>query len=158
MTAAGSAERKPPWGSLLVVLLAASGCAALIYQVVWFQLLGVVLGASAISVGILLATFMGGMCLGSGFCARFVGRNHHPLRVFACLEVGIALGGLVVLVALPALGGAYAALAGTGTSGLLARGLIACVCLLPTTALMGATLPLVARCAETTREGAAWMG
>ena len=158
VTAEEPAERKPPWGSLLVVSLAASGCAALIYQVVWFQLRGVVLGASAMTGGIRLAAFKGGMFLGTGVCARVGGRKGPIGAAPVAEEVAIALGGLVVLVALPALGGAYAALAGTGTSGLLARGLIACVCLLPTTALMGATLPLVARCTETTREGAAWMG
>ena len=50
---------------LLVVLFVGSGCAALIYEVVWFQLLGLVIGASSVSLGVLLGTFMGGMCLGS---------------------------------------------------------------------------------------------
>jgi spermidine synthase len=142
----------------LVVLLGASGCAALVYQVVWFQLLGIVLGASAVSVGILLATFMGGMSLGSGLCARFVSVRHHPLRVLASLELAIALLGIAVLGALPALGGIYAALGGSGTSGVLLRALIACLCLLPPTVLMGATLPIVARCTETTRGGIARIG
>jgi spermidine synthase len=142
----------------LVVLLGASGCAALIYQVVWFQLLGIVLGASAVSVGILLATFMGGLSLGSGLCARFVSDRQHPLRVLAALELGIALLGVAVFGALPALGGIYAALGGSGTSGVLSRALIACLCLLPPTVLMGATLPIVARCTETTRGGIARIG
>lgn len=151
-------QRRVTTGIALIALLGASGCAALIYQVVWFQLLGVVLGASAVSVGILLATFMGGMSLGSGLCARFARRRHHALRVLACLEVAIAVLGLAVLFALPALGGIYAAVAGTGTPGLLLRGLVACVCLLPATMLMGATLPVVARWTETTRDGVAWIG
>jgi spermidine synthase len=151
-------RRGLPTEIVLVALLGASGCAALIYQVVWFQLLGVVLGASAVSVGILLATFMGGMSLGSGLCARFVSFRYHPLRALACLELGIALLGLAVLGALPALGGIYAAFGGTGTTGLLLRALIACLCLLPPTALMGATLPLVARWNKTTPSGIARIG
>jgi spermidine synthase len=139
-------------------LLGASGCAALIYQVVWFQLLGIVLGASAVSVGIVLATFMGGMSLGSGLCARFIAARHHPLRVLGYLELAIALCGLGILLVVPALGGIYAAIAGTGTSGLLLRALLACVCLLPPTMLMGATLPAIARWTETTRLGVAWIG
>jgi spermidine synthase len=141
-----------------VVLLAASGCAALIYQVVWFQLLGIVLGASAVSVGILLATFMGGMSLGSGLCARCISSRYHPLRVLACLELGIGLLGLVVLGALPALGGIYVAFAGTGTPGILLRALVTCLCLLPPTVLMGATLPMAARWTETTRNGITRIG
>jgi spermidine synthase len=143
---------------LVVVLLGASGCAALIYQVIWFQLLGIVLGASAVSVGILLATFMGGMCLGSGLCARFISAQHHPLRVLACLELGIGLLGLGVLIALPALGGIYTAFGGAGTSGILLRALVACLCLLPPTVLMGATLPVAARWTQTTPTGIARIG
>ncbi|HEY5567909.1 MAG TPA: hypothetical protein VIM81_11800, partial [Gammaproteobacteria bacterium] len=56
----------------LVVLFASSGCAALIYEVVWFQLLGLVIGASAPSLGVLLGTFMGGLCLGSVLLWRVV--------------------------------------------------------------------------------------
>src|SRR6266576_1675345 len=49
----------------LFVLFVGSGCAALIYEIVWFQLLQLIIGSSSISLGILLGTFMGGMCLGS---------------------------------------------------------------------------------------------
>ena len=49
----------------LLLLFVGSGCAALIYEVVWFQLLQLVIGSSAVSLGVLLGTFMGGMCLGS---------------------------------------------------------------------------------------------
>ena len=58
----------------LVLLFVGSGCAALIYEVVWFQLLGLVIGASSVSLGILLGTFMGGMCLGSLLLPRYVSR------------------------------------------------------------------------------------
>lgn len=153
-----SAERTPLEVAALVALLGVSGCAALIYQVVWFQLLGLVLGASAVSIGILLATFMGGMGLGAGLYARCVAPRHHALRVFACLELGIAVCGLGVLFALPALRGLYTAFAGSGTLGLVWRAFVACICLLPPTLLMGATLPALARWTETTRRGVARVG
>ena len=50
---------------LLPLLFIGSGCAALIYEIVWFQLVELVIGSSAVSLGVLLGTFMGGMCLGS---------------------------------------------------------------------------------------------
>jgi spermidine synthase len=50
---------------VLLLLFVGSGCAALIYEVVWFQLLQLVIGSSSVSLGVLLGTFMGGMCLGS---------------------------------------------------------------------------------------------
>ena len=46
---------------LLVLLFVGSGCAALIYEIIWFQLLQLVIGSSAVSLGVLLGTFMGGM-------------------------------------------------------------------------------------------------
>ena len=58
----GGATRFLP---LLLVLFAGSGCAALIYEIVWYQLLQLVIGSTAVSLGVLLATFMGGLCLGS---------------------------------------------------------------------------------------------
>src|SRR5271157_1149102 len=69
----------------LLMLSAGSGCAALIYEVVWLQLLQFVIGSSAISLGLLLATYMGGLCLGSAFLPRLVSRRRHPLRVYALL-------------------------------------------------------------------------
>ena len=54
----------------LLLLFVGSGSAALIYEIVWFQLLQLVIGSSAISLGVLLGTFMGGMCLGSLLLAR----------------------------------------------------------------------------------------
>ena len=62
----------PPLLPLILALFVGSGCAALIYEVVWFQLLQLVIGSSAVSLGVLLGTFMGGMCLGSLLLPRFV--------------------------------------------------------------------------------------
>ena len=75
---------------VLLALFVGSGCAALIYEIVWFQLLELVIGSSAVSLGVLLGTFMGGMCLGSLVLPRVISARHHPLRVYAYLELGIA--------------------------------------------------------------------
>ena len=109
----------------LLLLFIGSGCAALIYEVVWFQLLQLVIGSSAISLGVLLGTFMGGMCLGSVALSSVVPARQHPLRVYACLELGIALIGLLVLVGMPLISGVYISWAGSGVTGLLFRGVIA---------------------------------
>ena len=130
---------------LLLVLFIGSGCAALIYEIVWFQLLQLVIGSSAISMGVLLGTFMGGMCLGSLLLPRLISPKQHPLRVYAALELGIGIIGLLLLFGMPLIGGVYFAWAGSGVGGLYVRGIIAAVCLLPPTFLIGATLPAVAR-------------
>ncbi|HEY6506527.1 MAG TPA: fused MFS/spermidine synthase [Vicinamibacterales bacterium] len=142
----------------LLLLFVGSGCAALIYEVVWFQLLELVIGSSAVSIGVLLGTFMGGMCLGSLFLPRVLSPRAHPLRVYAFLELGIGAIGLLVLFAMPLIGGIYTAWAGTGVVGMLMRGLAAAICLLPPTLLMGATLPAVARWIENSPQGVAWLG
>lgn len=142
----------------LLFLFVGSGCAALIYEVVWFQLLQLVVGASALSLGVLLAAFMGGLCAGSLLLPRLVSPGHHPLRVYAYLELGIGALGLLILVAVPWLGGLYVAYAGTGTTGLLLRAALAGLCLVPPTLLMGATLPAIGRWVDTTPEGMSWLG
>jgi spermidine synthase len=142
----------------LLLLFAGSGCAALIYEVVWFQLLELVIGSSAVSMAVLLGTFMGGMCLGSLLLPRLVGPDAHPLRMYAWLELGIGAMGLLILFGMPLVGGAYTAWAGSGVVGILFRGFAAGICLLPPTMLMGATLPAVARWVETTPEGVSWLG
>src|SRR3954469_7678588 len=142
----------------LVLLFVGSGCAALIYEVVWFQLLELVIGSSAVSMGVLLGTFMGGMCLGSLLLPRVIGSTAHPLRVYAALELGIGAFGLLLLFAMPLVGGAYTAWAGTGVTGILLRGVAAAICLLPPTLLMGATLPAIARWVKATPDGVAWLG
>ena len=143
---------------LLVALFVGSGCAALIYEVVWFQLLSLFIGSSSISLGVLLGTFMGGMCLGSLLLPRYVSRKHHPLRLYAILELSIGAIGLLVLFGLPILGNAYVSIAGSGVTSLVLRSIVAAICLLPPTILMGATLPAIARWVETTPRGVSWLG
>jgi spermidine synthase len=117
----------------LIALSAASGAAALIYEIVWFQLLDLVVGSTAVALGILLASFMGGMGLGSLLFPRLVSPQRNSLRIYAALEAGIGALGVLALVLLPTVGSVYTAAA----------------CLLPPTLLMGATLPALSRAAFT---------
>src|SRR3954452_24222429 len=84
----GAARRYLP---LLLLLFAGSGCSALIYEIVWYQLLQLVIGSSAVSLGVLLATFMGGLCFGSLMLPRLKIASDHPLRVYGKIEIGIAI-------------------------------------------------------------------
>jgi spermidine synthase len=142
----------------LLLLFVGSGCAALIYEIVWFQLLQLVIGSSAVSLGVLLGTFMGGMCLGSLFLPRIISPREHPLRVYAFLELGIGVFGLLLLFGMPLLGGLYFHWGGGGVTGILLRGVAASICLLPPTLAMGATLPAMSRWVESTPEGVSWLG
>jgi len=149
------ARRYLPWVLLLFV---GSGCAALIYEIVWFQMLQLVIGATAVSLGVLLGTFMGGMCLGSLLLPRLLSRQHRPMRVYALLEFCIGLLGLAVLYGMPVLEHLYLAGAQPGMFSIFLRGVVSAICLLPPTLLMGATLPAISRRLESTPEGVSWLG
>lgn len=143
---------------LLLILLAGSGCAALIYEIVWFQLLELVIGSSAISLALLLAVYMGGLCIGSAALPRLVSARRQPLAVYAFLELGIGAFGIIAWYAVPWLGRIYAAEATIGSAGLVLRGIVAVVCLLPPTLLMGGSFPAISRWAEGTPTGISRLG
>ena len=130
--------------AVLLLLFAGSGCAALIYELVWFQLLQLMIGSSAISLSVLLCVYMGGLCLGSVALRRVAPVRQHPIRLYGWLELGIGALGILVLVALPVVGRIYIAGATPGVLGIFLRGFVAALCLLPPTILMGATLPAMA--------------
>ncbi|HET9468452.1 MAG TPA: fused MFS/spermidine synthase, partial [Vicinamibacterales bacterium] len=146
------------WLPVLLLLFVGSGCAALIYEIVWFQMLELFVGSSSVSIGVLLGTFMGDMCLGSFLLPRYISPKHHPLKVYALLEIAIGIIGLLLLFILPLVGYVYIAWGGYGITGYLLRGLVASICLLPPTLAMGATLPAVARWVQTTPSGVSWLG
>src|SRR6476646_12083211 len=86
---------------LLLLLFAGSGCSALIYEIVWYQLLQLAIGSTAVSLGVLLATFMGGLCIGSLALPRIVKGTAsfwlHPFRTYAAIELFIGVLGLIEL-------------------------------------------------------------
>ena len=154
-----SAPALRPFLPVLLLLFVGSGCAALIYEIVWLQMLQLVIGSTAVSLGVLLGTFMGGMCLGSYLMPRLIARDRHPLRVYALLELGTGLIGLALLFLMPYLEDVYALIGGSHNFwGILLRGVLAGLCLLPPTLLMGATLPAIARWVETSPQGVSWLG
>jgi spermidine synthase len=150
-----SAHRFLPF---LIVLFIGSGCAALIYEIVWFQMLSLIVGSSALSLGVILGTFMGGMCIGSIWLSKVISRRQHPLRVYAMLEGGIAILGLLEWALLPHVSGFYSTISLEGMPGLFLRAIFCVIALLPPTLLMGATLPAIARWVESTPRGMSWLG
>ncbi len=143
---------------LVLIFFIGSGCAALIYEIVWFQLLEFVIGSTAVSLAVLLGTFMGGMCLGSLAFARIVPAAIHPLKVYAAMELGIGLFAILILYTLPAAGDLYASVASQGPAGIWVRALLCVAFLLVPAMLMGATLPCAARWVESTPQGISWLG
>jgi spermidine synthase len=151
------ASRVLPW---LLILFAGSGCSALIYEIVWYQLLQLVIGSTAISLGVLLATFMGGLCIGSLALPRYLAKRKpmHPLRAYGMIELGIGAFGVLELLLMPLVDSVYASAVAHGMPSILFRGFICAICLLPPTILMGASLPAIAQWIKSTPRGVSWLG
>ena len=76
---------------LIASLFVLSGIAALMYQIVWFKHLSYFLGNTTYSQSIVLATFMGGLAIGSWWWGKKADESKNALKLFAWLEVGIAV-------------------------------------------------------------------
>ncbi|MCG6955192.1 MAG: fused MFS/spermidine synthase [Gemmatimonadetes bacterium] len=143
---------------LLLLLFVGSGAAALIYEIVWFETLQLVIGATGISLGVLLGTFMGGMFLGSLLLPKVVPLRVHPLRVYAAIEAAIGVVAVLIHFTMPVVSRAYVSMVPLGLPSILLRALLSGLLLIPPTLLMGATLPAISRFVESTPEGVSWMG
>jgi spermidine synthase len=130
-------------------LLFLSGACALVYQVLWLRLLGLVFGVTVYAASTVLASFMAGLGLGSLLGGRLADRLRRPLWGYGAAEAMVGLFAFLSRAALGRLEGAYVALQPTlaGSFGLLTAGrfVLAFLVLLVPTTLMGASFPLVVR-------------
>ncbi len=139
--------------ALLLACFFLSGFAALLYQTAWTRELSFVFGTSELAVAAVLAAYMGGLALGAAAAARYAARLRRPVLAYGVLELGIAVSALSVPAGIRLINGIYVGLLG-GASELPREGAspaalfqlgAAFAVLLPPTAFMGATLPLLAR-------------
>src|SRR5438067_3954510 len=132
-------------------LYAASGAAALVYEVTWTRLLTLQLGHTVAAASTVLAAFMGGLALGAWLAGRIAwlaGRiSKRGLRSYAALEILVAICALIlpfVLAAMvPPLAWAYA----DGSMPVrfaMVRVIIGLAVLGVPAAAMGATFPIAA--------------
>jgi spermidine synthase len=132
------------------LLFAASGAAALVYEVTWTRLLTLQMGHGVAAASTVLAAFMGGLAVGSALGGRRGARldGSSALRTYAALELIIAVLALLLpyeLAALnPVLAAAYANGDGGAVFGILRLGIGLVLLALPAAA-MGATFPIASR-------------
>jgi spermidine synthase len=133
-----------PGRRLFVLLYAASGAAALIYEVAWTRLLTLQLGHTVAAASTVLAAFMGGLALGAWLAGR---RPRLTLRAYAILELIVAACALALPLALaasvPALAWAYADGAAAPRFALVRIAISLALLGVPASA-MGATFPIAA--------------
>jgi spermidine synthase len=133
---------------LVAICFLFSGATGLIYEVLWARMLGLVFGMTTLAIGLVLAAFMGGLALGSAIAARLAARIARAVRAYALIEVAIGLYALAVPMLFRGIDRVYAAVWQHFHQGFYgfaaARFVLAAIVLLIPTALMGATLPLLA--------------
>lgn len=134
----GSSPTRRIREGLLLTVFAASGAAALIYQVCWQRLLFASFGVDLESITIVVSTFM----LGLG-CGALVGGNlsrrfgHRLIEMFVLSEVGIGLFGMLSATLIPMVGDRFVA------QSLPVVALVNYLLVLIPATLMGATLPIL---------------
>jgi len=142
--------------TLLVPLFVLSGATSLVYETLWERQLHLVMGTSQISVITVLTAFMAGLAAGGFLAGKFADKVERPLLAYALLEGGIGVYAVLFPFLLDALVPVYTGLyAAAGGGDPLMFAIIQFVLvgffLLPPTICMGATLPLLARFAASTK-------
>jgi len=133
----------------LYTCLFLSGAAGLVYEIVWTRMLGLLFGHTVFAITTVLVAFMAGLALGAALLGRLVDHTGRPLLVYGLLEGGIGLYALAVPVLLAhaqsvylssyrALGLAFPAL-------VAAQFVLTFLIVVVPTALMGGTLPVIAK-------------
>jgi spermidine synthase len=133
--------------SALYTLFFFSGLTSLVYQILWTRKLTLILGHSVLAVSSVVSITMAGLALGSLVGGRSKqGEASFQVRRYAYLETFIGLWALLSYPLLAATSQLHLAAASHGTVGLplYLVGLAgAALVLLPPTAAMGATLPII---------------
>jgi predicted membrane-bound spermidine synthase len=154
-------DHKTPQGPLIYLLFFFSGISGLIYEVIWVRLFGNFFGNSIYSAAIVTSVFMLGLGVGGysagiwSDCRYKKDKSRGFLRTYGYAELGVAILGLFITLALPVLKNFLGSLAhyasdGSGWHHLsfvshFSQLLAAIVLMLPVTTLMGATLTLLIR-------------
>lgn len=127
---------------MLCALMVASGGAGLIYQVLWVKQLSLVVGVQVYAVTTAISAFFAGLALGGLWFGRFADRLSQPLRLYAVLELIVAVLGLGATYAFPQVAQLFALL--ENQAGQLAWLLPFLIVGLPAF-FMGGTLPVMVR-------------
>ena len=90
--------------AIVSAILLLSGTSALLFETLWLRLSGLAFGNSVWSAALILSSFMAGLSLGSALAASTTLGPLRPLRLYAGLEMIVAIFGCTLVFALPLLG------------------------------------------------------
>ena len=114
-----------------------SGANSFVYEVLWTRLLGHILGGSVAAFATMLASFLGGITIGSAIAARFATTRAQAIYGLITVQCGVAVASVLIYHYLP--------LAIPEQAGLKGNVMLAVVILLPATLFIGASYPFAVR-------------
>ena len=129
-----------------LTLVFLSGFCALVYQVLWMKQLGLLFGNTSHAAGVTLAAFFAGLATGSWFWGRRSSSSGNPIRIYAGLELGIAVTALLYFVVMHGYHLIYPSLYQSVHSGfwlLIIKFLLALILIFPPAFCMGGTIPVI---------------
>lgn len=131
---------------MIYILVFLSGFTGLLYQVLWMKQLGLLFGNTSHTAGATLAAFFAGLAVGSWVWGRRAEFMKSPLRVYAWLEVGIAVTALTYFGILSIFYRIYPVLYQGVESGLillLVKFALGLLLVFPPAFFMGGTIPVM---------------
>ena len=146
-------SNKGNWGSshfaFVALLFFFSGLSSLIYQVIWTRQLVFVFGSTSFASATVLSVFMGGLAIGSFVAGKYADRLRNPFLWYGLLEGFIGIWAILIPIFLIAAIPIYKIFWQMFHLDVLVFSLlrfaVMTVILLPPTACMGATLPLLSK-------------
>lgn len=133
----------------VMAMFVISGIAGIMYEVLFSKALALTFGSTATATYTVLATYMGGMAIGSWLGGRIATIRSHPLLVYACCELAVGIYCAVTPAIFGGIQHIYVSMA-TGIAPDAAvltwlRIALGVAALLAPTIAMGMTLPILAR-------------
>ena len=126
---------------LLLIAFMLNGMTALIYEVTWIRPLQLIFGSTIYAVSTMLTSLLIGFALGSYLLRNKADEAKSPILLFAKLELGIGLYGLIILQLFKILPSIYLSISASGLQ-FLQFGLCFIVLIIPAI-LFGGTWPVV---------------
>jgi spermidine synthase len=133
--------------SWVLPVIALSGAASFVYEVLWIRLLVHQLGGSVYAFATMLGSFLTGIALGGAIAAPIARRRERAAVGFLVAEVAVGVLGLVTFLAADRLPDLAAVLGVSGPQDLARSALVAAAVLVPLATAVGATFPFAVRIA-----------
>ncbi len=134
---------------LFLIMVFCSGAAALIYETIWIGWFRIVFGNTAYAAAVTLAAFFTGLSIGAVVFGRISQNCFQSLRIYGWLEIGIILTSLMVPFSVELYEQIYPFLYDNlrpfQTIFIIVKFFLAFIVILPTSFLLGGTMPLMVR-------------